>query len=653
MRGAARAFLTALLLGSSAGCGAEGTPTVDPHPAPDPIEEALARLRRFEERERAAADFASLLPASETLGADPYALAAVTKDRAVGILRGDDAIVLYDRVLARRARAPFEAPTGLAVCDGRIHVVGELSRAVTRLHVAGDSFVTDEPVAVAGAVALRSVACAGDALYVVDEAADRLTTHIGDEQRSVPICEGPVEVARTGELLLVRCLIDHTVVVRHVDHRGAVTAEGETRIRHDGPIWAMHAWRAADGVSMLALGGVEDRPLDRSEGFFGNIDSFVFLYRLGETVERVAERNVSEQGIVTPKALVREGDTLLVAGYGSAGALVLGDGLAVLERRPQLPGATALSRFGDHLVAANPLLDAWVVDGKRVVNERAPADPEQRLGEVLAFTTLMAPRNAADGSRSRFTCETCHFEGYGDGRTHHTGRAVVRATTKPLYGLFNNRPHFTRALDRDLTKVAHAEFRVAGKGSDLDPWFSLEREQHPWLAHVDPERDAFDPETLRRSLMRFFMAFNHRPSPYAHGLGAFDAEAREGARVFRDRCAGCHAPRLSTDDPATAVDLGAWERLVLGGGPIVWARPGYEKTGVTPYVHPEGARPPSLRRLYRKRPYFTNGSAATLEEVLARVAFDGESFFHDGAPAGSRRLAPAEQKALASFLRLL
>ena len=70
----------------------------------------------------------------------------------------------------------------------------------------------------------------------------------------------------------------------------------------------------------------------------------------------------------------------------------------------------------------------------------------------------------------------------------------------------------------------------------------------------------------------------------------------------------CHAARLSTDDPSTEVPFARWEALVLAGGPIVWARPGYEKTGVEPYVHEQGARPSSLRRLYRKRPLFTNGS---------------------------------------------
>ena len=87
--------------------------------------------------------------------------------------------------------------------------------------------------------------------------------------------------------------------------------------------------------------------------------------------------------------------------------------------------------------------------------------------------------------------------------------------------------------------------------------------------------------------------------------------------------------------------------------PLVWASNGYRKTGVEPYVHVEGARTTSLRRLYKKRPYFTDGSAKTLEDVLAGVRFQGDGFFHAAAPAGAKPLSAPEQRALLSFLHLL
>src|SRR5690606_24233104 len=136
-----------------------------------------------------------------------------------------------------------------------------------------------------------------------------------------------------------------------------------------------------------------------------------------------------------------------------------------VDARPFPPGSTAVAGP----LAADPLLDGWVVDAgeePRVVPvPGASLDPEVRLGEALVFTTLMAPWNVAEGMRSRFTCETCHFEGYADGRIHYTGRGDVHAVTKPLLGLFNNRPHFSRALDRTMTIMVDNEFRAANKGN--------------------------------------------------------------------------------------------------------------------------------------------------------------------------------------------
>ena len=59
-------------------------------------------------------------------------------------------------------------------------------------------------------------------------------------------------------------------------------------------------------------------------------------------------------------------------------------------------------------------------------------------GVALFFTDLIAPENVSSGTHSRFTCETCHFEGgvdgqggsiiqFGDGVLGHGARAFCRA----------------------------------------------------------------------------------------------------------------------------------------------------------------------------------------------------------------------------------
>jgi len=517
---------------------------------------------------------------------------------------------------------------------------------------------------------------------------------------ALPVGHGAVQVLATAKHLVVDAVTDHALVVFATDGAGAVPeARAPLRITHDGPMWGFDARETKSGL-VVAAGGVEDHPLDRRGGFFGYIDSFVYAYRVHDTsFDTLAVVNVSAEGVITPKAISiealasgasRSEDAappvddvdLLVTGYGSASGLRIGlHGTAspALTSIALVPGSRALDhadrsdrsghadRTGAAIAMADPLLDAWVLadaHGVRVVPVPEPSeDPAlparstaSRLGEALFFTSLMAPKNSSEGSLSRFTCETCHFEGYVDGRTHHTGRGQVHATTKPLVGLVGNRPYFSRALDPDLATVSHAEFRVAGAGSDTDPFFAVDPREpaSAWLGHLGVH-DRIEPLELRRSLLRFLVDFSHRPnSAVVSRRATFDDVEREGARVFRDRCEHCHSARLSADDPSKVIPFDRWESMVLGeAAPIVWGSAGYRKTGVTPYVADEGARTPSLRRLYKKFPYFTNGSAKSLDAVLDGVRFTATDTFHADAPEGGAPLDEPSKRALHAFLELL
>jgi hypothetical protein len=681
---------------------ASGAPLAN---APDPLPE----LRAFEAERRAKADFARMPASDKVMGADPYAIrrlpgasaggAVSGADQFVSIARGDDAVILLDGSLRElsRAAAP-SSPTGLAVTEaGEVFVSGELSPVVTRYRIKGGAIEPAGTIELGDLRAIRDVAAgpSGGVLYLVEEHRGNLVTlTLGDPEGSSPrlsfqredaqVCGAASRVARAGSYVIVDCILDHELIARPLDAKGTPLEAGEARIKHDGPIWSFDAIPSGDGL-LIAAGGVEDHPLDRTEGSFGFIDSFVFLYRTSGkdtkgTAVRLAEVNVSSLGVITPKAIrlsEREGRvTVEVTGYG-------GDRRATLVWRGDLrgdpevstselyPGTTSIAEGpGGSRVYSNTLLDAWIlaqegskqtlIPVSRPPGAPSPAAPDERrrLGEALFFTSLMAPWNKTEGRLSRFTCETCHFEGYIDGRTHHTGRGDVRATTKPLLGLFNNRPHFSRALDPDLSTVAHSEFRVAGAKSGRDPWFSLSPADFPILAAlgIPPSRGAIEPTELRLSLMDFLMGFTHRPNPAVVARSSFTPLERAGAEAFRDRCEGCHRAVLSADEPTSRAPFDRWEALVFSReGPIVWGSHEYKKTGALPYVHERGARVPSLRRLFKKRPYFTNGSAKTLGDLLDRIRLGGGELYHDRAP-DSAALVPLdaqEKSALLAFLELL
>lgn len=691
----------ALALALGAGlCLAACADSTGSGPAAAPGEDRLAPLREFEARRRATADFARLPPSDRALGPDPISLRRIPGSAwLASALRGRDQLVLLDAAsLAELGRAPAPAsPVGLAVtAGGEVLVAGEASPRIERYAAHSGGLTPAGALVLEGIHGLRDLAVGPEGVaYALDERAGALITvplPAADVERGErvipredreeePLCAAPFRVERLPHHLVVACLVDHALVVRRVGEDGHALAEGEVRIRHDGPIWGFAAAPLGDDELLIAAGGVEDHPLDRTGGFFGYIDSFVFLYRVNARAELLSAVNVSDLGVVTPKALAIDVDAagavrVTAAGYGGAARVDLrwppggrgARGVPTSEVRAIPPGVAALAQLDAGALAyADPLLDAWFLDrGGEIA--RAPSDvgdagadagapprsAASRLGEALFFTTLMAPWNTGQGALSRFTCETCHFEGTIDGRTHHTGRGEVRATTKPLLGLFNNRPHFSRALDPDLATMVDNEFRVAGAKSERDPWFSLSAAEVPWIREIGVGEGPFTPVELRAALMELLMDLTHRPNPAAQGRSRFTELERAGAGVFRDRCERCHAARLSADDQASAVPFDRWESLIFTReGPIVWGRDGYERTGVLPYVHERGARPPSLRRVSRKLPYFTNGSARSLREVLERARAGEGAFAHDGATAGAAPLAAHEVEALLGFLELL
>ena len=657
--------------------------------APDAVAEARERLEQFESARRRATDFAHLPPANRSHGADPYALAQLDARHLLGVLRGASALVLLDTQLheLQRIDVPGSAVAVAVSESGECWLAGEASNALLRFHFDGQRLTQSGRLDVPGVFGIRAlVAGPQGVLYALDGYDGRLLTL--DPRRTTPVREaravghGPLSMRRVGSLLIVDLLLDHALVVYRLNAQGSVLEE-RARVQHDGPIWGFDAALLADGQLLLAAAGVEDHPLDRADGSFGYIDSFVFCYLLPKSgaIRALWQRNVSELGVVTPKAPVLALDgtraRLFISGYGSDRAVQLYfDALSALAPRAQsepfFPGTTAALRLpSDDIALANPLLDAWLLRpaaGERekpgellpVTAEQAPlATTEERLGEALFFTTLMAPGNSSEGSHSRFSCETCHFEGYVDGRVHYTGRDDVRVATKPLRGLFNNRPHFSRALDADLATVSHHEFRVAGKGSGSDPWFVLRNEDYPWLEQLGVHDDALGPEQLRRALIAFLMRFSHTTNPRVIGRDRFSVEEQRGAALFREHCLACHAARLQSDVPESALPFEAWASAIFSAeGAIVWASADYQKTGVTPYVHESGTRVPSLRRAVAKWPHFTNGSADTLLDVVRRARFDRSHFFHDGAPSGEGRESFAsftsdEARDVTAFLELL
>ncbi len=644
-----------LLALTLAACGSDSTePEREEPPASvdsrNPIAVALEPLRERELELRGQVR----APWSEVSGPNPHAILA-WGEGFVGLLRGTSRLVHLDAKGHELSRIPVvDGAVSMSRHGDELHVVGEGSNEIVVVAFEHEEPVVTRRVTVDNARSLRAVVARPDdaGWYVADRHRARIlqvdATGRVDAEAS---CAGALDVQRHDAWLIANCMLEHRVQVFSASDFAPVAA-----VTHDGPVWAV-APRTVEGTLELALAGVEDHPLDRTEGSFGYIDSFVFRARLeGGSLRRLDAVNVGAHGVVTPKALAWRDDGLWVTGAG-------GDALARVDfsadaRVESWPAPAGLGGFawqGEELLAANALLDGWVrFDDKRSwslvpVDGPDARSPEVRLGEALVFTTLMAPQASAQGRGSRFTCETCHFEGTVDGRVHFTGRGEVYAATKTLRGLVGNQPHFSRALDRSTTDMIHNEFRVANANTPQDPWFELEADAVPWLSALT-EASHFEPAALRGAVLEFLAAFTPEPNPATFGRSAFTAQERLGATRFETLCESCHQARTVADDPETRLPRADWEKAVFEGGRVLWASDDRYRTGVQPYVHEDGPRVPSLRRLWVKRPYLTQGSAPDIEAVLAATRPDVDAV-HGGGEGTA--LTEDDQQALVAFLELL
>jgi cytochrome c peroxidase len=665
--------LLALVL---AGCSARLDAGAQHEAAPSSAAVSRARVQRLREREavlRRELSPSEQPPWLDVSGADPYRIAALG-DGFVGILRGSKALVHLDHELHELARIQLpESPTALCVAGTTAFVASRYDSHVWPTRLGNDGRLEPEPPFDVGSAGVADLACDDETVHVLPAEGTQLLTLDARGRRlsRASALAGGLRLRRAGSYLLELSLFERSLRVLELGPHGQVRRE-LGRIRHDGTLWGFDVLQ--QGAQLLvAVAGVEDQPLVRAHGEFENIDSFVWIYRLGGSgrLEPLAALDVSDSGLLVPKALAlraqREGGfslTVLAAGSGRLLRASFADATftqPVLEVVSAPPGASdaVFSADGRSAAYTSPLFDAFVAAGpggvklRRTDAERRPS-PTVRLGEALFFTELMAPENFSAGTHSRFSCETCHFEGGVDGRTHYTGRGEVSVVTKPLLGLANNRPHFSRAMDPDLSSVCHNEFRVAGAGSGTDPWFSLETARFPWLADLGIERATLSPLELREALLQFLYAFSHAPNPHTRGRTRFSELELSGAAAFRDHCASCHRPRLVTDDPNSEVGFEDWQSAIFRrNAPLTWASPDYAKTGVVPYVHERGTRVTSLRRLALKPRYFTTGEAPDLPGVLERFRETPGGALHVAPPGAGSGLTAAERRALLAFLQLL
>lgn len=209
-----------------------------------------------------------------------------------------------------------------------------------------------------------------------------------------------------------------------------------------------------------------------------------------------------------------------------------------------------------------------------------PLAPVILLGKRL-FNSALEPRLSTD---NWISCAVCHFDGMTDGRTW-AGFPDGPRNTPSLLGVGDTLPiHWSG----DLDELADVELTIRNiqAGSGLAPGDTLDSLGPPHSG-LSADLDA---------LAAFMKTLEPLPSPYPSDT----AQVASGAQVFgRLNCQACHAAPAFTDGRLHDVGTGdpALERNSHGRGTTFDT--------------------PTLRGLWLTAPYFHDGTASTLSDVLA------------------------------------
>jgi hypothetical protein len=546
---------------------------------------------------------------------------------------------------------------------------------VTALPAGKESGARGLAIAPGGAVAYVASPAAGG-VKVVSLAGGGVvqTLATGLSPRALRLVPAGTLPRQAAPLLLVSNFIDHTVTVHPVDAGGRLGEAAQT-IKMEAPVLDLIV---ASTPPALLLFTHEDRPLDRAHLSVEGLDSGVIVLRARAGADPSAaaapfddpgpgKRTFVNYGeLATPVielagAASADGGAFAVVGAGSDNLLIVprvtASGPAgIIVGVGANPSAVA-ALPGGRFVTADRLSDTLsFVAGTALVASIDIGTPERptaaERGELLFYSRALVPNNVATGPLSLYTCAACHDDGHVDGRRHPAKRNRFFSMTKSCRGLGTTAPYLSLGEPATIEGFAdnivttHAQGAERGEvGFDKYPVDVRVRAGAGW------DTVTLSPEELRAALAAYMVRIPPEPSPFvAPGQRGLNREERAGLASFRDRCAGCH--QLVSDSargdriPARLLE----RRLLAGEVALTDAR--LHAVG-TPVLGDGGNNPPSLRGVWEAAPYFSDGSARTLEEVLRRTDPDVPAVH---APANATRppaFTPAERAALLAFLRAL
>ena len=580
----------------------------------------------------------------------PDAIAALPKEGALVGCRFDPGLV---RITGDRARG-FRASRLAAALPA-----GARGLAVAR----------DGKTAYVASPPLRGVA-----VVALDDGGVMQTLPTGISPRALRLVPKDGWPGSHGPLLVVSNFIDHTVTLHPIAADGRLAAAIQT-IRTEAPVLDLVI--SAGELPALWLFTHEDRAVSRARGPVEGLDSGVI--RLAARGELSGGRLVDDPGpgrrpfvnlgdraesAIEPDAAAVDGSGhLAIVGAGSDNLVLAHASDVQLHHAIVVPVGANPSAVvlvsGGRMVTADRLSDTLTfvsldrpgkAEATLVVGNPARPSPAEQ-GELLFYSRALVPHNVATGPLSLYTCAACHDDGHIDGRLHPAKQNRFFSTTLTCRGLATTAPFLRLGNQATIDVFADNIVSTHAQGAERDPAHFAD---YPVTFRTWGDAGAADvtlsPAELRTALARYMERIPPEPSPFVAAGAALSAEARRGLAIFRDRCAGCHQ-LVGSSALGDHIDGAALEERLLAGQ-VALTSPGRYAVG-TPILGDGGNNPPSLRGVWDTAPYFSDGSARTLEEALRRTD-PGATAVH--APANAARppaFSTDEQAALLALLRSL
>jgi len=301
--------------------------------------------------------------------------------------------------------------------------------------------------------------------------------------------------------------------------------------------------------------------------------------------------------------------------------------------------------------AGDPSLREWLLPDKVPhPADNAPNSDRLALGHRLFFD----PRLSGDGNMS---CATCHNPALGWSDALPTGRGaksmVLGRASPTIFNTAYNTIQMWDGRKATLEDQAMGPMEAAVEMNmdtkRLFAWLNQSAGYKAMFARAYPG-EAIDAKTVSKAIASFERTAISNNSPFDRWVrgdaSAMSASQVNGFRVFTGKanCASCHSGPNFTDNGFHNVGLASWGA----------AEPDMGRYAHRPVALMKGAfKTPTVREAERTAPYFHDGSAKTLMEVVEHYVKGGVVKTNLSPNMKPLDLTSQEKSDLVAFMRAL